>query len=260
MYVGGGLGPIPYQAKLFTDFLPVEELLPMSQAVARVFARLGEKQNRARARIKFLVDKLGIEEFRRLVLEERKILPHDERWKKLLLVEEKPLKPASSMNGDRPDATWLETNVYRQRQPGYGAVTVACPLGDITSTQARQLADLVRKFSGGHVRTSVEQNIVIRWVSEADLPALYRELKAIGLGAHGAGTILDVTACPGTDTCKLGIASSRGLGRELRERLAGKFFTMDAAVKGLRIKMSGCFNSCGQHHVSDIGLDRKSVV
>jgi len=256
MYVGGGLGPIPYQAKLFTDFLPVEELLPTSQAVARVFARLGEKQNRARARIKFLVDKLGIDEFRRLVLEERKILPPDPRWTKWLPFDEKPLKPASSLHGDRPKGfdAWLETNVYRQRQPGYALVTVACPLGDITSTQARELADLVRKYSGDNVRTTVEQNFVFRWVSEVDLPALYRDLKAIGLGAHGAGTILDVVACPGTDTCKLGIASSRGLARELRERLAANFFNMDSAVKGLRIKMSGCFNSCGQHHVSDIGF------
>jgi len=256
VFVGGGLGAVPYQAKVLADFLPVEELLPTAQAIARVFARLGEKQNRARARIKFLVDKLGIEEFKRLVAEERKTLPHDPRWTQFPAVAEKPLKPASSLNCDRPEGfnAWLETNVYHQRQPGYAAVTVACPLGDITSTQARQLADLVREYSGDNVRTTVEQNLVFRWVSEAELPELYEKLKAIGLGAHGAGTILDVTACPGTDTCKLGIASSRGLGRELRERLAGKFFTMDAAVKGLRIKMSGCFNSCGQHHVSDIGF------
>src|SRR5882762_2471191 len=241
--VGGGLGPVPHQAKVLSEFTPERELLPETQAVARVFARLGEKQNRGRARIKFLVDKLGIEEFRRLVAEERKTLPHDPRWTSFLPEVEKyhetPLKPASSLNGHRPEGfnVWLETNVYRQRQPGYATVTVACPIGDITSTQARQVADLVRKYSGDNVRTTVEQNLVFRWVSEEDLPALYTDLKKIGLGEHGAGTILDVTACPGTDTCKLGIASSRGLARELRERLAGKFFTMDEAVKGLRIKM-----------------------
>ncbi len=256
VFVGGGLGAVPYQAKVFADFLPVEELLPTAQAISRVFARLGEKQNRARARIKFLVDKLGIEEFKRLVAEERKILPADPRWTQFPPVEDKPLKPASSLNGHRPEGfdAWLKTNVYRQRQEGFATVTVYCPIGDITSTQARQLADLVRKFSGDNVRTSVEQNILIRWVSEADLPALYTELKKIGLGEHGAGTILDMTACPGTDTCKLGIASSRGLARELRSRLAGKFFTMDESVKGLKIKMSGCFNSCGQHHLADIGF------
>jgi sulfite reductase (ferredoxin) len=260
-YVGGGLGAVPYRAKLFTDFLPVEELLPMSQAIARVYARLGEKQNRARARIKFLVEKLGIDEFRRLVLEERKVLPHDERWSSYiadaLKYRETPLKPASSLDGEpHPDGfdAWAETNLYHQKQPGYAVVTVTCPLGDLTSRQMRQLADLARKYSGDNIRTTVEQNLVFRWISEADLPALYRELKKIGLGEHGAGTILDVTACPGTDTCKLGIASSRGLGREIRHRLAEKFFNMDAAVKSLRIKMSGCFNSCGQHHAADIGF------
>jgi sulfite reductase (ferredoxin) len=256
VFVGGGLGAVPYQAKVFADFLPVEELLSTAQAIARVFARLGEKQNRARARIKFLVDKLGIEEFKRLVAEERQTLPADPRWTQFPAVEDKPLQPARPLNGHRPAGfdAWLATNVYRQRQAGYATVTVACPLGDITATQARQLADLVRRYSGDNVRTSVEQNLLIRWVSEADLPALFTDLKQIGLGEHGAGTILDMTACPGTDTCKLGIASSRGLARELRARLAGQFLTMDAAVKGLKIKMSGCFNSCGQHHLADIGF------
>ena len=260
LFVGGGLGAVPYQAKVFADFLPVEELFPVAQAMSRVFARLGEKQNRARARIKFLIDKLGVEEFKRLVDAERKILATDPRWIAYLPAaaadQENPLKPGRQLTEKLADglAAWLETNVYQQRQAGYAAVTISCPLGDITSQQARQLADLARKYCGGHVRTTVEQNLVFRWVSAADLPELYRGLQAIGLNEYGAGTILDVTACPGTDTCKLGIASSRGLARELRTRLAGKFFTLDAAVKGLRIKMSGCFNSCGQHHIADIGF------
>ncbi|HUI05612.1 MAG TPA: nitrite/sulfite reductase [Verrucomicrobiae bacterium] len=263
LFVGGGLGPVPYQAKVFAEFLPEEELLPIAQAIARVFARLGEKQNRSRARIKFLVAKLGIDEFRRLVLEERQILPHDPRWTAYLPqaheFAEKPCKLASSLNpagAGHPEGfdAWVNTNVYRQRQPGYAVATVTLPIGDITAWQMRQLADLARKFSGDNIRTTVEQNIVLRWITEADLPALYRELKKIGLGEHGAGTILDVVACPGTDTCKLGIASSRGLAREIRGRLAEKFFTLDKAVQGLRIKMSGCFNSCGQHHVADIGF------
>jgi sulfite reductase (ferredoxin) len=254
--VGGGLGAVPYQAKTLSEFTPVEELLPTAQAISRVFARLGEKQNRARARIKFLVDKLGIEEFRRLVAEERQNLPVDPRWTQFPDATDKPLKPAAALNGDRPAgfAQWLETNVYRQRQSGYAAVTINCPLGDITATQARQIADLARQHTGDNIRTTVEQNIIFRWIPEADLPQLYRQLVAIGLGGHGAGTILDMTACPGTDTCKLGIASSRGLARELHRRLNAKFASLDAAVKGLRIKMSGCYNSCGQHHIADIGF------
>lgn len=260
-YVGGGLGAVPQKAKLFDEFLPEEELLPMAQAISRIFARLGEKRNRARARIKFLVANLGIGEFRRLVLEERQKLTPDPRWTDFLgTVDEQtevPLKQGASLNGaERPAGfdAWYSTNVYRQRQPGYVVATVTLPLGDITADQLRGLADIARRFVRDTIRTTVEQNIVLRWICEADLPELYSALKAIGLGQPNASTIVDVTACPGTDTCKLGIASSRGLARELRTRLSEKSFELDAAVKELRIKVSGCFNSCGQHHVADIGF------
>ena len=235
----------------------------MAQAIGRVFARLGEKKNRNRARIKFLVAKLGIDEFRRLVEEERAILPHDDRWTAYLPhiddFAESPVReavPVSSNGAGHPDGydEWARTNVYRQRQPGYAVATVTLPLGDITSEQTRKLADMARRYAGDTVRTTVEQNIVLRWVAEGDLPALYDELEAIGLAAPGAGTIVDVTACPGTDTCKLGIASSRGLAGELRTRLGARQFELDEAVRDLRIKVSGCFNSCGQHHVADIGF------
>lgn len=260
-YVGGGLGAVPYQAKLFDDFLSEEELLPISQAIARVFARLGEKRNRARARVKFLVNKLGIEEFKRLVLEERAILTPDPAWTAFLsdltVTDEVPLKSATPLNGAaRPDGfdEWHKTNVYRQKQAGYATVTVTLPLGDLTSDQLRGLADLSRRFLKDTIRTTVEQNIVLRWINEGDLIDVYKGLVAMGLGEAGAGTIVDVTACPGTDTCKLGIASSRGLAGELRTRLAEKSMNLDDAIKDLRIKISGCFNSCGQHHVADIGF------
>ena len=261
LYVGGGLGSVPYKAKLFDEFLPEEELLPMAQAISRVFARLGEKRNRARARIKFLIASLGIEKFRTLVLEERQKLSSDPRWRAHLASvnepTEIPLKPGVNLNGsERPEgfAAWYATNVYRQRQPGFVAATVTLPLGDASAEQLRSLADIARRFVNGTLRTTVEQNILFRWVSEADLPEFYRAVKAIGLGAADAATIVDVTACPGTDTCKLGIASSRGLARELRYRLGEKSLQLDEAVKSLRIKVSGCFNSCGQHHVADIGF------
>ena len=128
------------------------------------------------------------------------------------------------------------------------------PLGDASADQMRALADIARRFVKDTLRTTVEQNILFRWVSEADLPEFYQAIKEIGLGAADAATIVDVTACPGTDTCKLGIASSRGLARELRYRLGEKSLELDEAVKNLRIKVSGCFNSCGQHHIADIGF------
>lgn len=261
LYVGGGLGAVPHPAKLFDPFLPEEELLPTAQAISRVFARLGEKKARSRARIKFLVAKLGIDEFRRLVLEERKIIPKDPRWTAFLLdlpnYQEKPVKAPTSLNGDSQAADfelWCQTNVYHQRQKDYVVVTISLPLGDLSAWQMRELADLARRFSGENVRTTVEQNIVLRWVSESDLPQLHQELERIGLSDPGAGSIVDIVACPGTDTCKLGIASSRGLAQELRTRLAAKFIELDQAVKDLRVKISGCFNSCGQHHIADIGF------
>jgi sulfite reductase (ferredoxin) len=261
VYVGGGLGAVPYTAKLFDEFVPEEEILPLAQSIARVFARLGEKRNRARARIKFLIKTLGVDEFRRLVLEERQKLTPDEGWTSYLSelpsYGENPLKSGQPLNGAaRPDGfdDWYKTNVYKQRQPGYCVASVTLPLGDITSQQMRRLADIARRYVGESVRTTVEQNIVLRWVREADLPDLYRDLEAIDLGTPGAESIVDVTACPGTDTCKLGIASSRGLAAELRTRLAAKAYELDQAVLDMRIKISGCFNSCGQHHISDIGF------
>ena len=266
VYVGGGLGAVPHNAKLFEEFLPEEELLPTTQAISRVFARLGEKKQRDRARLKFLIAKLGIEEFKKLVLEERKTLQHDPRWTEYLegvqQYADKPLKPPTFLNGQkRPEGfdAWYATNVYRQKQAGYVVASITLPLGDLSSWQMRELAKLARRFSGDSVRTTVEQNIVLRWVSETDLPDLYRELTRIGLSAPGAGTIVDVTACPGTDTCKLGISSSRGLAGELRTRLAAKSFMLDEAVKNLRIKISGCFNSCGQHHIADLGFYGMSI-
>lgn len=258
VYVGGGLGTVPYQAKLFEEFLPVEELLPLAQAMARVFARLGEKKNRNTARMKFLVVKLGLEEFKRLVLEERAALPHDPRWTTpAAIAEETPLHPAALLQIDPAVPgfpAWKTDNVYQQRQRGYVTVTVTLPLGDLTADQLRGLADIARTYVKETVRTTVEQNIVLRWVSEADLPALYEALRALGLNAAGAGTIVDITACPGTDTCKLGISSSRGLAGELRERLAENGAAADEAIRHLRIKISGCFNSCGQHHIADLGF------
>jgi len=269
MYVGGGLGAVPYQAKLFDLFVPPEELLPLAQAIARVFARLGEKKNRNRARIKFLIQDLGIEKFRELVLEERKILPFDPRWTEyikeaLAESEETPLKPSGELpslvaieelNGNSDKfKKWLKHNTRPQHHPGYVTVTVALPLGDITANQLRSLADVVRRFTKETIRTTVEQNFAIRWVSKSDVRELFTALHAVGLGDPGAGALVDITSCPGTDTCKLGISSSRGLAAELRRRVSEKSFEQDEAVQNLHIKISGCFNSCGQHHVADLGF------
>ncbi len=265
MYVGGGLGAVPHLAKLFDEFVPPEELLPLSQAIARVYARLGEKQNRNKARIKFLVSKLGIDEFRRLVKEERTQLDEDPNWTDWLSsipkYDEAGL-PEPISGGEVLDLGadqelfehWKATNIYQQRQPGFVAVTIALPLGDITSQQSRGLADIVRRYTRDTIRTTVEQNLLVRWIHEADLPALFLALKALKLHTPGAETLVDITACPGTDTCKLGISSSRGLAAELRTRLALKGVQYDETIRDMRIKVSGCFNSCSQHTVAEIGF------
>ena len=255
--VGGGLGAVPRQAVVLSEFVPEEEILPVTQAICRVFARLGEKQNRSRARFKFLVGKLGLEELQRLVAEERAELPADERWTAYLDHMEagvdRPSEPAAPLGdaaGSPEFEAWRRTNVRPQRQAGYALATIRLPLGDLTSAQARGLGDLARRYCGDTLVATVEQNLALRWVPEASLPALHADLTALGLGQAGASTIADITACPGTDTCKLGISASRGLAAALERRLAGT----EGDAASLRVKASGCFNSCGQHHVADIGL------
>jgi sulfite reductase (ferredoxin) len=260
VYLGGGLGAIPQQAKLYSEFVPAEELLPMAQAVARVFARLGEKKNRAKARMKFLVAKLGMDEYAKLVREERERLPRDPRWTEYLAAagrfQEKPLKPPSQQpTGALSEEAqrWLRTNVRPQAQAGYSMVTVVLPLGDITAGQLRSLAQVCRKYVGDTVRTTVDQNLLIRWVTNADLLSLHEDLKRLDLAQPGAHGMANVTACPGTDSCKLGIASSRGLAAVLHEKFRNGM-SQYADRDDLNVKISGCFNSCGQHHIADIGF------
>ena len=227
IYVGGGLGAVPHQAKLYEEFVAEEDLLPLSRAMGRVFARLGEKKNRNRARLKFLVQKLGIEEFRRIVREEMATMPEDPGWRQhfdeIPSYEEKPTWTGVQLNGvKRPEGfeAWAATNIYEQRQAGYVVATVTCPLGDLSCrSDARHWRTFPRDTPAAMCRITVEQNLVLRWVPHDKVIDLYNELKALGLAQPGAGTIVDVTACPGTDTCKLGIASSRGLAGELREQL-----------------------------------------
>ena len=265
VYVGGGLGAVPHKAKLLKAFVPENELLPISRAVCRVFAKLGEKKNRQKARLKFVVAKLGIEEFIKVVDEEYKTMPHDpladQIFSEIPKYRETPnLVPLNISIGKKPveadpdfDA-WRKANVYEQRQSGYAMVTVPFPLGDVSPAQFRILADITRDYCGDNARTTVEQNLVLRWIPVDKLPEVHKKLKAIGLATPCADTVLDIVSCPGTDTCKLGIASSRGLAAELRNRLAPRLASLPDAIRDLRVKVSGCFNSCGQHHVADIGF------
>jgi sulfite reductase (ferredoxin) len=260
VYVGGGLGSVPHAAKLLAEFVPENELLPTLQAVSRLFARYGERENRARARLKFVIKKMGIEEFQRLAREEREKLKADPRWSSYLadlsITDERPLGRTGPGKGARTAAyeAWAKTNLRPQAQAGYVVATITLPLGDLTSWQARKLAELTRELTGETMRTTVDQNLCLRWLREEDAPELFERLAEIGLAERGAGTITDITACPGTDTCKLGISSSRGLAGELRRRLTVVQDELAPEARALHIKTSGCFNSCGQHHVADLGF------
>ncbi len=256
LYVGGGLGNTPKPARLFEDFTPAEDLVRTAHAIVELHNARSNRQNRNRARLKFLVQTLGWDEFKRLALEERDKYPSGWGPEPDFAVEETGAvtNPIAAVEpGDRDYLAWKRDNVIRQKQAGFSAVTVVLPLGDITSPQLRSLADLIALYSDGRARITIGQNILLRWVRSDRLPSLWKRLRAIELAEEGANTISDITACPGADTCNLGITSSKGLTRALRQsfREAGPEFE---AARSLVIKISGCPNSCGQHHVADIGL------
>ena len=268
--VGGGLSTMPRQADTIYDFVPVEngEYIRVTEAMLKVFDKEGGlsnflRKNMAKARVKFLIKQIGIDEFRRQVDEELA-----QPWAKepldmealTQLAPEGPTAGEAIRNGHQPAAElerWLETNVRRQRQEGYVAITVTVPMGNLSPEQFRGLAEVMRRFSGGSARTQQNQNLVLRWVREDALPALHAELTAIGLGAAEAGLIADVVACPGTDSCKMGITSSQGIGFALRDAIM-EMGIDDPLVQEITIKASGCPNGCAQHHLAGIGLQGSS--
>ncbi len=257
--VGGGLGSVAFEAQEYTDFLPEEELFPFSQAVLRVFAIHGEKANRARARMKFLLVKWGLPRFIEEVEAARAELPHDPEWTawldRLEHWTETPLHAGSARfptgRTDR-EAQWLRTNVTRQAQAGYGTVKVRVPRGDLNPAQLRGVAALLREHTGDTLRVSPDQALVVRWVPFDRLIPLHEGLEALELGEPRAGGLGDTVACPGADTCKLGITSPRSIARAIQpvlDQLAG-----DPRLEALRVHVSGCPNGCAQHQMADIGF------
>jgi sulfite reductase (ferredoxin) len=262
LYVGGGLGSSPKVAKLLSEFVPMEDLLPYCEALIRVFNQRGNRKNRNRARMKFLIERIGMAEFRRLFdIEYNAILEKGKPSLDLPVILDSEIPSLPVLNGTRKIREnghfgavyekWLKSNVISQKQKGYVTVVINLPLGDMTATQFKDLATIAKDFAGGHVRTTVQQNIVLRWIRAADLKALYLSLLKISLADGGAQRLGDVTCCPGSDTCNLGITSSIGVSRALTDALKANGL---ADVEGMGIKISGCQNSCGQHHVASIGF------
>lgn len=268
VYVAGGLGSTPEIAHLWIDFLPERSLLAACEAVVSVFFRDGERKNRKKNRLKFLLRKVGEAELLRRFDEEHarieaergdKLAAELERYSAELVEAAPPPAEEGPALGDAAFARWKRTNALKQKQAGYYAAIVKLPLGDITAPQLRAIADLSRQFGNGEVRTTNTQNIVLRWVPEARLPKLHRALGLLGLAEPDAEHITDVVACPGGDYCTLAITRSMKLGADVREHLAPSASRSEAddlvsALGVFSIKVSGCPNSCGQHHVADIGM------
>ena len=263
VYIGGGSSIMPRLAKPLYDFVPVEDYLRVALAVWTVFNQADIlRKNRMMARIKVLIDKIGMDAFRAQVdAALAQIGPIDPTPLMNLedLHRETPPTPVKgSRNGHQRSPEfqlWRDTSAREQKQAGYYTATVKVPLGDINSQQFSALADIVRRHTGGRARVTQEQNLLLRWVPEASLYPVWQALNKTGLADPEADSITDVVSCPGTDSCKLGITSSMGLGQAIRESLASwNGLLDDPLVKKMHIKMSGCPNGCSQHHVASIGF------
>jgi sulfite reductase beta subunit-like hemoprotein len=268
IWVGGGTSIMPRAAQQITDFAEADsgEYLKVSEAALRIFDRQEWlRKNRIRARIKVLVDKIGIEAFRELVeaeLEEDWVAERDfaEAVERLRFddAEEANAPPVprvfGSPNGDGSEfERFVERNVTPQRQGGFSAVAVKITRGDLTPEQFRGLAQIMRDFTSGYARTSVEQNLILRWVRDESLYDVWSRLRDLDLGDDGAYEVADVVSCPGTDSCKLGITSSMGLNRAVQERIEAMRLD-DPLTRRIHVKMSGCPNGCAQHHIATIGF------
>jgi sulfite reductase beta subunit-like hemoprotein len=271
MLVGGGTSIMPRTAPVLYDFVELDngEYLRISEAVLRIFDRQEWlRANRARARIKVFVDKYGIDELRRQVEEELEGEWVSERdfsvEHRLFLDDEResapaPLETYATPNGDSSQfERFRAANVAEQKQDGFVTVEVKVTRGDLTPEQLRGLAQITRDYAGGYARSTVQQNLVLRWVREESVYEVWRALSELALGEPGSREISDVVSCPGTDSCKLGITSSMGLNEAVQQRIEEMDIT-DPLTRQISIKMSGCPNGCGQHHIADVGFYGASI-
>ena len=268
VYIAGGLGTTPFPALALEEFTSRGDLLPTIESVLRVFDQTGNRDNKLRARLKWVVDQLGIDEVRRRVVATRKFLPASSTWPGGVpeVVAEWGDDPAGlaagttptpigqgvpvSLGAKTPFDQWVEANVVRGAANGTVSAYAWCELGDVTADQFRAVAAIVREFDTD-VRVTNRQNFVLRDLTEDQLPALFQHLVDAGMAKPGAELLRDVVACPGADTCNLAVTQSRGLAKAIGEALEAEGL---AEVGGVRINISGCTNSCGQHHTSDIGF------
>ncbi len=260
--LAGGLGAQPYLAHLAYEFLPEDQLIPFTESVLRVFDRYGERNRRHKARLKFLLEEAGFEEFMRLVEAERIAI----KVKQVDINREAVPEPAAPPPGpvtevavtdEKKYQAWRKTNVFEQKQKGFYAVRVKVQLGDLSSATARLLAPVVEKYAADDMRVTINQGLLLKYVHPGYLPALFEELDRTGLAEPGFDSTADITACPGTDTCNLGISNSTAISVEL-ERVMNEEYPDLIYNTDIKIKISGCINACGQHGLAQIGFHGSS--
>ena len=260
--VAGGLGSQPRQAEVLYDFLPSDKIIPTMEGVLRIFDRYGERKSRAKARLKFLLKDIGLEALKDLIAQEQKAIALDS-----VAIDADAYPYAQPTGNTTPEAIlkdqdtfeqWKKSNIIAQKQEGYYAIGIKVLLGDFYTDKARLLADLVKEYAAGEIRLSLRQNILIPFVSEASLPYFYEQLEILGFTDLGYNKAVDITACPGTDTCNLGIASSTGIAEEL-ERMIKAEYPHYVNNQDLVIKISGCMNACGQHNMANIGFQGMTI-
>ncbi|AUC22110.1 nitrite reductase [Polaribacter sejongensis] len=260
--VAGGLGSQPRHAETLYEFLPSDKIIPVMEGVLRVFDRYGERKSRAKARMKFLLKDIGLEAFKELVAQEQKAIEL-----KTVAIDADGYVASTPVSVDAPQVEiknqeafdlWKSTNLIPQKQAGYVAIGIKVLLGDFYTDKARLLADLVDTYAAGEIRLTLRQNIVIPFVKEDLVPYFYQELEKLGFVEAGYNKAVDITACPGTDTCNLGIASSTGIAAELEKVIAAEY-PQYLKNEDLVIKISGCMNACGQHNMANIGFQGMTV-
>lgn len=262
--LGGGLGAQPFHAHLATEFIHVDDFIPFSEAVIRVFDRYGERTRRHKARLKYLINDVGFEAFMALV-EEEKLAIKNKTYKVDIqdfpqtVVPAPKAAPQVTISNEQLYQEWLKTNVHKQKQDGYFSINVKLVLGNMTTNTARALAAIVAEgYTADELRVTVNQGYVLKFAKEDALPYLFEALHKIGLAESGAESAADIAACPGTDTCNLGIASSYGLAEEL-ERVIKEEYPDLIYNNDIKIKISGCMNACGQHSLANIGFHGMSM-
>ncbi len=261
--IAGGLGAQSIVAQTAYEFLEEDQIIPFMEAAIRVFDRHGERSKRHKARMKYLVKSLGLEAFMKLVEEERiSIKTKSVVIDRDIVPQAGPAPefeiPAYSIDDEEAYQKWHKTNVVEQKQKGFYAVKVKILLGDIQAEKARQLAAVISECCSDDIRLTVNQGMILKFVRKETIPYLYTKLKALDLADPGFGTIGDITACPGTDTCNLGVTNSTGLS-EVLEKLIQDEFPEYYDETNIQIKISGCMNACGQHMAAQIGFHGSSI-